>query len=80
MLDKNSDVSRMLDRMISKALVLKRICPKDKRAFDVLITDAGLELLKLIDRQLDEHEHFSSVSEEEATHLSDLLDKYRNGH
>jgi DNA-binding MarR family transcriptional regulator len=79
MLDKNSDVSRMLDRLIAKELVLKRTCPKDKRAFDVLITDAGLEVLRLIDKQLAEHEHFSSVSEEEATYLSDLLDKCRNG-
>jgi len=80
MLDKNSDVSRMLVRLIAKGLVLKRVCPKDKRAFDVLITDDGLELLGLIDKHQAQHEQFSSVSEEEATYLSDLLDKCRNGH
>src|SRR5688572_14068516 len=36
MLDKNSDVSRLLDRLVTKQLVLKQLCPKDKRAFDVL--------------------------------------------
>jgi DNA-binding MarR family transcriptional regulator len=79
MLDKNSDVSRMLDRLIAKNLILKRTCPKDKRAFDVTITDEGLELLKSMDKFLPQRDRVMNLSEEEAALLSDLLDKCRNG-
>jgi DNA-binding MarR family transcriptional regulator len=79
MLDKNSDVSRMLDRLIAKNLILKRTCPKDKRAFDVLITDEGLTVLSSMDKFLPEADRVLNLTEEEALHLSDLLDKCRNG-
>jgi DNA-binding MarR family transcriptional regulator len=78
MLDKNSDVSRMLDRLIAKNLILKRTCPKDKRAFDVLITDEGLELLKSMEKFLPQRDRVINLSEEEAALLSDLLDKCRD--
>ena len=77
MLDRNSDVSRMLDRLIAKKLILKRTCPNDKRAFDVLITDEGLEILKSLDKHLPDSDRVLNLSEEEAIQLSDLLDKCR---
>jgi DNA-binding MarR family transcriptional regulator len=77
MLDKNSDVSRMLDRLIAKNLILKRTCPNDKRAFDVLITDEGIELLKSMEKFLPQRDRIMNLSEEEAIVLSDLLDKCR---
>src|SRR5688572_24103119 len=48
MLDRNSDVSRLLDRLELKNLITKKTCPVDKRASDVFITDQGIELLKSI--------------------------------
>ena len=77
MLDRNSDVSRMLDRLIAKKLILKRTCPNDKRAFDVSITDEGLEILKSLDKHLPDSDRVLNLSEEEAIQLSDLLDKCR---
>lgn len=78
MLDKNSDVSRLLDRLIKKNLVEKSPCPNDKRAADVSITETGLSLLTEIDSQLVQHEQKNfSLSESEAATLSDLLDKCR---
>lgn len=77
LLDKNSDVSRLLDRLVAKNLVVKHLSTTDKRAFDVLITDAGLELLISMDKFLPERDRVISLSEEEATLLSDLLDKAR---
>jgi hypothetical protein len=38
MLDKASDTSRIVDRLILKELVQKDTCPKDKRLVDVTIT------------------------------------------
>jgi DNA-binding MarR family transcriptional regulator len=77
MLDRNSDVSRLLDRLITKKLVDKKICPSDKRASDVLITEEGLYLLSAIDQQQKEIDGVLSLSEAEADQLSLLLDKAR---
>ncbi len=77
MLDKNSDVSRLLDRLVVKNLIVKKACPNDRRAADVSITDEGLNLLKVIDKHQTDIDHILSLSEAEAKQLSDLLDKSR---
>ncbi len=79
MLDKNSDVSRLLDRLIGKKLVQKNQCPNDKRASDVSITETGLELLTNLDSAINNLDaNFLTLSKEEAKQLSDLLDKARD--
>ncbi len=78
MIDKNSDVSRLLDRLIAKKLVIKSQCPNDKRAADVIITDEGLKILKKIDGKMDQTDvSILNLTSEEATQLSNLLDKSR---
>lgn len=78
MIDKNSDVSRLLNRLILKNLVAKSQCPTDKRAADVMITKQGLELLKEIDKKMDVVDTgVLMLSRTEAAQLSDLLDKCR---
>ena len=78
MLDKNSDVSRLLDRLLSKKLVAKSQSNTDKRAADVLITEKGLELLKQIDVSINSLDNIlNGLTAEEATQLSMLLDKSR---
>jgi DNA-binding MarR family transcriptional regulator len=78
MLDKMSDTSRIVDRLVAKNLVKKTICPADKRLVDVVITEKGQKLLKKVDAEAD---HISQImgnlSEKEAEILSDLLDKMR---
>src|SRR4051812_26580497 len=46
MLDKMSDTSRIVDRLVVKGFVKKTTCPTDKRLVDVIITDKGQKLLK----------------------------------
>ena len=77
MLDKNSDVSRLLDRLVAKKLIGKKACPNDRRAADVSITEEGLTLLTAIDKQQASMDHILSLTETEANQLSDLLDKCR---
>lgn len=77
MLDKNSDVSRLLDRLTSKNLILKQTCPKDKRAADVSITQAGLDILAELDKKQKKIDTVLSLTEKEAEDLSNLLDKGR---
>lgn len=78
MLDKNSDIPRLLDRLIKKGLISKGQCPKDKRAADIMISQDGLDVLKQIDVRIDESQKKNiSLSQEEAVQLSNLLDKCR---
>ena len=51
MLDKMSDTSRIVDRLLIKGLVRKVVCKTDKRLVDVTITDRGRSLLQNIDLQ-----------------------------
>lgn len=78
MLDKMSDTSRIVDRLIAKGLAKKAVCKKDLRLVDVSITDKGKKLLEKLD--IKEHEidgFLGNLNEKEATTLSDLLDKIR---
>lgn len=78
MLDKMSDVSRIVDRLVKKNLVSRRTCKSDKRLVDVLITEKGLELLKDMDNvQIMGDQAMSNLSTEEAETLNELLDKLR---
>jgi DNA-binding MarR family transcriptional regulator len=77
MLDKNSDVSRLLDRLVAKQLITRRVCEKDKRSADVSLTDAGINLLREIDKRQTQLDAFLLLTEEEAYQLSEMLDKSR---
>lgn len=79
MLDKMSDTSRIVDRLVLKGLVQKSPCSKDKRLVDVLISESGQALLKRLDEQSEEMDQqiIGGLSEEEAEHMNGLLDKLR---
>ena len=78
MLDKMSDTSRIVDRLILKGLAQKAVSPKDHRLVDVLITEKGQAVLKDIDDGPDlVLEVMHNVTEEEMEDLSHLLDKVR---
>jgi MarR family transcriptional regulator, 2-MHQ and catechol-resistance regulon repressor len=78
MLDKMSDTSRIVDRLVSKGLVKKVVCGKDKRLVDVTITEQGQKLLKRLDGEGDHiTDIMSNLTEQEAELVSNLLDKLR---
>ena len=78
MLDKNSDVSRLLDRLVAKGLISKVGCPNDKRANDIYISDSGIGLLKEISKTESETNPLNALSEDDANLLNSLLDKIRD--
>ena len=80
MLDRNSDVSRLLGRLVKKDLVLKKTCQSDKRATDVFISEKGLRLLEEIGKDRQRIDNALSLTESEAELLSDLLDRARQEH
>ncbi len=78
MLDKMSDTSRIVDRLILKGLVKKTICKTDKRLVDVSITDKGKKMLAKLDEHQEEMDKLvGNLNEAEAKQLNDLLDKIR---
>jgi DNA-binding MarR family transcriptional regulator len=79
MLDKTSNASRIVDKLVSKGLVTRQTCAHDRRTVDVLITPAGLAVLQHLDQEAqDIHTGLSNLTESEATELSRLLDKIRD--
>ena len=78
MLDKMSDASRIVERLCKKGLVERKVCSTDKRLVDVSISDKGLGILAEIDKKSSFLDFSSTtLTEEEAQLLSDLLDKMR---
>lgn len=79
MLDKMSDTSRIVDRLILKQLVVKSICLDDKRLVDVSITQKGMKLLEKMDgfeKEMDAV--LEPLNIDEAKTLNFLLDKIRS--
>ena len=78
MLDKMSDTSRIVDRLIVKDLVEKTACVKDKRLVDITVTKKGLQLLEKLDALNEQIDSIlKGVSEKEATTINQILDKLR---
>ena len=79
MLDKTSNVSRIMDKLELKKLATRKQCPNDRRSVDILITEAGLELLKKMDAELENQRiGLQNLSDDEAKELNRLLDKIRD--
>ncbi|MFM7176640.1 MAG: MarR family winged helix-turn-helix transcriptional regulator [Bacteroidota bacterium] len=78
MLDKSSNASRLVDRLLEKGFVTRETNRQDKRAVDVYISHKGMDVLDNIDNTFGLLEsHLDHLSESEARMLSDLLDKMR---
>jgi DNA-binding MarR family transcriptional regulator len=79
MLDKMSDTSRIVDRLIVKDLVQKSACKADKRLVDITLTEKGIQLVNKLDLYNDQIDAtLKGVSEAEANTLNQILDKLRN--
>ena len=78
MLDRMSDTSRIVDRLLKKELVQKVVCKDDRRLVDITISQRGLQLLQELDNYNDEMDALlSKINEDEAKTLNHLLDKLR---
>jgi DNA-binding MarR family transcriptional regulator len=78
MLDKNSNASRLVEKLRLKKLVERAICPEDRRAVNVIITKKGLDLLEELDKyEVSFLKELKNLNEKEAEQLNALLDKLR---
>lgn len=81
MLDKMSDTSRIVDRLVLKGLAHKKTAENDKRLVDISITDMGRDVLERLDQKHDKMDAIlEKLSEEDAKLLNSLLDKIREPH
>lgn len=80
MLAKTSNTTRLVDKLLLKELVTRKVCPANRRKVEVLITSKGLDLLTELDPLVDQHEacFTSNLSNEELEMLNFLLEKFRN--
>ncbi len=79
MLDKMSDTSRIVDRLLVKGLVKKVVCKTDKRLVDITITAKGKKVLEKLDVHEKEMDNIvNQLSLDEAKKLNRLLDKIRS--
>ncbi len=79
MVDRNSNTTRLVDKLIKKEWVKRRICPDNRRMVEIEITVGGLEVLKQLDpltRELNA-KNVKTLSHEELVTLNTLLDKLK---
>ena len=79
MLDKSSNVSRLVDKLISKDLVNRSVSSKDRRKIEIVITSSGLSVLKEIDVILaDMNSKIKAIiSDDNAKQTNRILDQLR---
>ncbi|MEZ4854659.1 MarR family winged helix-turn-helix transcriptional regulator [Flavobacterium sp.] len=79
MLTKNSNTTRLIDKLIDKEMVVRKICPKNRRKMEITITEKGLSVLTKLDPMVDNHlQTFSEkLTEKELETLNILLEKLR---
>lgn len=78
LMDKRGDLSRLIDKLVRKNLVLRETNVENRREVLVAIGREGVTLIVDIDRQLrEERDTKIGLSEPEAKQLNTLLDKLR---
>ena len=80
MLAKTSNTTRLVDKLLLKEYVTRKVCPENRRKIEVLITLKGLEVLTDLDPKVIAHERFFSqnLDADEIIQLNQLLEKFRN--
>jgi len=77
MIDKNSNASRLVDKLLNKGLLERNACLEDRRRVDVTITEAGLAMIDKVTTAMEQSSVLLYLDDQEANQLSDLLDKMR---
>lgn len=79
MLAKNSNTTRLIDKLLLKEYVTREVCPENRRKIEVQITEKGLAILTELDPIVIEHEKIfaTNLTPEELEQLNILLEKYR---
>ena len=78
MIDKNSNATRIVDKLIVKGLVKRSENPGDRRAVKIVITEKGLALLEQIDLlALNNNHQLNKFDLSKAKQMNDWLNELR---
>jgi DNA-binding MarR family transcriptional regulator len=81
MINHDPDITRLLDRLERRRLVQRRRAEKDRRVITARIAPAGLDLLKTLDRPVEDFNRrlMVKMSERQLKSLLRLLELTRTG-
>jgi DNA-binding MarR family transcriptional regulator len=78
MIDKNSNATRLVEKLRLKGFVKREVCENNRRQVDISITKKGLDLLSEIDTINDNWgESFKGITKSQAEALNHALDQLR---
>jgi DNA-binding MarR family transcriptional regulator len=79
MIAKNSNTTRLIDKLLLKEFVTREVCPDNRRKIEVSITPKGLEVLAALDEKVKAHEQTfaANLSQNDLEQLNALLEQYR---
>jgi len=80
MITKNSNVTRLIDKLLERGLVKRKECRSNRRKMDILITPSGLELLSSLDPEVEALNNYFSqqLTTTEFKELFHLLTKIKS--
>lgn len=80
MIARTSNTTRLVDKLLAKELVVRKVCPENRRKMEITITEKGLQILEQLDPIVVGHENSlaEKLTNEELEQLNYLLEKYRN--
>lgn len=78
MIDRNSNCTRLVEKLRQKGLVSRELCENNRRQVDISITEKGLSLLMKIDKESESWlANLKNITKAEAQDLNRMLDKLR---
>ena len=78
MIDKNSNTTRLVEKLRLKGYVRREICSNNRRQVDILITKKGQDLLADMEKDLNSwFNSLQTLTQGEAATINQLLDKLR---
>jgi DNA-binding MarR family transcriptional regulator len=78
MIDRNSNATRLVEKLRQKGLVRRELCENNRRQVDISITEKGLSVLKKVDAAESEWiSTLKNITKAEAAELNRILDKLR---
>lgn len=80
MLAKTSNTTRLVDKLLIKDMVTRKVCPENRRKIEVDITQKGLNVLSQLDPKVTDHEekYGNNLTPAELKQLNILIEKFRN--
>ena len=79
MVQRSSNVTRIVDKLESKGLVIRQLCREDRRKMDIVITRDGSALLLKLEKKVTEFHKpmVNNLNTKELTTLEGLIKKLK---